>query len=172
MHLQKTANQMEAPAKGLNCNLCQVPPPPAGGGRVFRRLGVGLRPGLVSRRPVCGWGRMQLRFRPTGAHASAPANGRQVADVSQLPGAGGETEMRFPRERDSLEVRPFAGTRARLGTFTVPTPAHNSTPPQATPAGEPSPADSIGNVSAHQGEVGAALKLPSLKLPAMLTTML
>ena len=57
---------------------------------------------------------------------------------------------RYPRERDSLAVRPFAGTRVRLGTFTVPTPANDSTPPQATPAGEPSPADSVGNESARR----------------------
>ena len=58
----------------------------------------------------------------------------------------------YPRERDSLASRPFAGTRARLGTFTVPTPANDSTPPQATPAGEPSPGDCITNVSARPGD--------------------
>ncbi len=58
----------------------------------------------------------------------------------------------YPRERDSLAVRPFAGTRARLGTFSVPTPATDSTPPQATPAGEPSPGDFITNVSVHPGD--------------------
>ena len=68
-------------------------------------------------------------------------------------GAGSDAWVRYPRERDSLAVRPFAGTRARLGTFTVPTPATDSTPPQATPAGEPSPADVVSNVSAHRGEV-------------------
>src|SRR5258706_7418113 len=60
---------------------------------------------------------------------------------------GRRSLARCPRERDSLAVRPFAGTRARLGTFTVPMPATDSTPPQATPAGEPSPGDFITNVS-------------------------
>src|SRR5258706_13519845 len=66
-------------------------------------------------------------------------------------GAGDETMTRYPRERDSLAVRPVAGTRGRFGTFTVPPPAKDSTPPPATPPGEPSPGDFITNVSARRG---------------------
>ena len=79
-----------------------------------------------------------------------PSTRRMGVDV----GAGDETMTRYPRERDSLAVRPFAGMRARLGTIAVPTLANDSTPPQATPAGEPSPGDFITNVSARRGEVG------------------
>src|SRR5260221_12106542 len=79
--------------------------------------------------------RLGEEFRRHGVGGAIPSGRRSVA--------------RYPRERDSLAVRPFAGTRARLGTFTVPTPATDSTPPQATPAGEPSPGDSITNVSAR-----------------------
>jgi len=61
--------------------------------------------------------------------------------------------VRHPRERDSFAIRPFAGTRARLGTLTVPAPANDSTPPQAEPAAEPSPGDFITNAFAHRDEV-------------------
>jgi hypothetical protein len=52
----------------------------------------------------------------------------------------------FPLERDSLAVRPFAGTRGRLGNNTIHA-LNDSAPTQATPAGEPSPGDSVANES-------------------------
>jgi len=89
-------------------------------------------------------------------NSPSPLAGEGIADSANgvWGGAGSDAQTRYPRERDSLAVRPFAGTRARLGTITVPTPATDSTPPQATPAGEPSPGDFIINVSARPGEGG------------------
>jgi len=45
----------------------------------------------------------------------------------------------------------LAGTWFEFGTIKVPTPANDSTPPQATPAGEPSLGDFIVNVSERRG---------------------
>ena len=95
------------------------------------------------------------KWSPVLVPGSLSTLGRGTADsaLAKPSGAGGSIKARYPRERDSLAVRPFTGTRARLGTFIVPTPANDSTPAQASPAGEPSPTDFVPKVSASQGEV-------------------